>query len=374
MEPSPISNKARILRFIYEEKEGTSKNEIAKQLGLSMPTVFQHIKSLQQAKLIQEGGQYASTGGRKASVMQGIPWVRLAAGLEISRDSVAMVIIDLFCDVLATRHFDLPFSADNGYCVALRQAFDSFLQEAGVEQSALLGLGITLPGIVNTAENLVKFSTLLNLRDMPLDMIQSQFDLPCAFLKSAEAEGMAEIRRFSAEASLFFLSLGPVVGGSFFDGGRLYTGDHGRASLVGHMTLIPEGRPCYCGKKGCVAAYCSSTLLSEFVAGPIDSFFERLRAGEKRVQDRWDEYLGHLAIMINNLRALYDCDILLGGYVGGRIGSDLPRLREMAGALDRYEGHGAYIHVSRYANRATASGAAIQMIDRFLDNEDERYY
>lgn len=374
MDPTPVNNKARILRYIYEEKEGTSKNEIAKQLGLSMPTVFQHIKALQQAKLIQEGGQHASTGGRKASIIQGIPLVRLAAGMEISRDNVAMVVVDLFCDVLATRRIELPFSADAAYCAALRQTFDEFLEEAGTNQSALLGLGITLPGIVNTAENLVKFSTLLKLRDMPLDMIRNQFDLPCAFFKPSEAAGKAEIRLYGAESSLFFLSLSSTVGGTFFDRGHFYTGDHGRASIVGHMTLIPEGRPCYCGKKGCVAAYCSSTLLSEFVAGSIDDFFIRMRAGEERVRDRWDEYLGHLAILVNNLHVLYDCDILLGGYVGGRIGPDLPRFREMAGALDRYEGQGAYINSSRYERRAAARGAAIQMIDRFLDNENERYY
>lgn len=49
------------------------------------------------------------------------------------------------------------------------------------------------------------------------------------------------------------------------------------------MTVIPDGKRCYCGKKGCLDAYCSALNLSELVDGKLERFFES--AGEKRPED-----------------------------------------------------------------------------------------
>ena len=98
--------------------------------------------------------------------------------------------------------------------------------------------------------------------------------------------------------------------------GSLYMGNHLRAGEFGHNTLVPGGRRCYCGKEGCLDAYCSARLLADHADGNLVAFFDGLRDGDAEKQAVWREYLGYLAIAVNNLHMSFDCDVIVGGYVG----------------------------------------------------------
>ncbi|MFQ9799181.1 MAG: ROK family protein [Clostridia bacterium] len=52
----------------------------------------------------------------------------------------------------------------------------------------------------------------------------------------------------------------------------MYTGSNLRAGEFGHNTLIPGGRRCYCGKEGCLDAYCSAKVLSNHTNGNLLEF------------------------------------------------------------------------------------------------------
>jgi glucokinase len=54
------------------------------------------------------------------------------------------------------------------------------------------------------------------------------------------------------------LTLGTGVGGGIVQGGQLVRGAHDMAAEIGHMLLVPDGRRCGCGQRGCVEAYCSA--------------------------------------------------------------------------------------------------------------------
>ena len=64
-------------------------------------------------------------------------------------------------------------------------------------------------------------------------------------------------------------------------------------------------------------AYCSAQVLAAKADDNLEQFFERLDRGDEDLQQVWDEYLEYLAVTVTNLRMAYDCDIILGGYVGG---------------------------------------------------------
>ncbi len=64
------------------------------------------------------------------------------------------------------------------------------------------------------------------------------------------------------------ISLGTGVGGGIVSGGRLLDGHHGNAGHFGHIVVEPDGRPCICGGKGCVEAYCSGKAIEEETGRP----------------------------------------------------------------------------------------------------------
>ena len=72
--------------------------------------------------------------------------------------------------------------------------------------------------------------------------------------------------------------------------------------------------------------------------------------------------------MIHNLRMLFDCRIILGGHVGEYMEAYLPRLQALTRELDPFQDEAGYLTLCRVKTQASAVGAALQYIDRFVDS------
>ena len=86
------NNRSRIARFILREGSA-SKPEIASSLKLSMPTVLQSVKDLMDGGVIEEVGEYESTGGRKAKALSVVPDIRYGVGMDITANHVIKIQI-----------------------------------------------------------------------------------------------------------------------------------------------------------------------------------------------------------------------------------------------------------------------------------------
>ena len=180
------------------------------------------------------------------------------------------------------------------------------------------------------------------------------------FENDANAAEIAE--RPSLHGNSTFLSLSNTVGGSIAFGRTMYLGDNRRAGEFGHVILHPDGRRCYCGKRGCADAYLSALRLAEN-ASSLEDFFARLESGEKKMLKAWNAYLDDLAVLVSNLRMACDCPVVIGGYVGALMEPHLVELRKRAAALDLFGGDPDWIRVSRCGREASAIGAALMMRD-----------
>ena len=180
---------------------------------------------------------------------------------------------------------------------------------------------------------------------------------------------------------MVYLSLSNSVGGAVIsademksnagvrnsdDGSEMYMGDNWRSGEFGHMVIHPEGKICYCGKKGCLDAYCAASNLADLEEGNLRAFFEKLESGHEEYCRRWEEYLKDLAIAIDNLRMCFDCEVVLGGYVGNYMEPYLERLRAMVAAKNIFGGSGDYVRVCRCRDEASAYGAALYQIEQYI--------
>ena len=112
MKASPASNmdvkrrnRANTLRCILS-CERISQMELSQQLTLSWPTILQNVKELAGLGFVQEVGQYESTGGRKAKAYAPVKDARLAVGLDLTRNHVSVVLVDLsgrWCAISGSR-------------------------------------------------------------------------------------------------------------------------------------------------------------------------------------------------------------------------------------------------------------------------------
>lgn len=359
-------NRARIYQYLYENGAQSRKN-IADALGLSMPTVVQNLLEMKAQGLVEEAGMLASTGGRKAVAVQVHRDVRFAVGLDITRSHISVVILNVKGDVLCRRRVYRPFELRSAYFEGIAARVEAAVDAAGIDRARILGVGVSIPAIIVGDGTGVTTSFILG--DITLDHFRAVLPYPCRLCNDASAAARAEQCISGQADSFIYLCLSSSVGGAIVQNGILNSGVNQRSAEFGHMTIVPEGRRCYCGKSGCFDAYCNANLLMRHSDGDLEKFFRLVEQGAVEAVAAWDEYLYYLAVMINNLRTAFDHTVVLGGYVGYHIQRYLPRLRQLVAQRNTFSDDGSYIQTGHYQNfEASAVGAAHLYISEFLRN------
>ena len=355
--------RSRILNYVINNQV-TSKVEVSKNLNLSMPTVLSNVNDLIAKGIIIETGEYESTGGRKAKSIGINPSYRYSVGIVITANHVGIVLVNLKYEIVKFRRVRMKFSPDASYCQELSVLTSEFLKDTEY-QERILGLGISIPGIISQKDHLLIKSHALQLENYSLSFLEQAFDLPVYFENDANAAMMAEdINRYR---NAIYLSLNNTLGGAFCIDGKLFQGENQKAGEFGHMILVPGGRKCYCGKKGCADAYCAASALTDEI-NSLETFMEQLKSGDEAAEEKWSEYLDMLAVLISNLRMAYDMDIILGGEVGGYLAEYMLPLGEKVMEYNGFDHDIRYLRNCSYKREASAVGAAKHFLQDFIKN------
>ena len=360
------NNRNHIFRYI-NKSDITSNPDISYALKMSLPTVTQNTKELIAGGLVVEMGELQSTGGRKAKALTVASNVKQAIGLDITRNHVSVVLTNLRGELLNYDRIFQPFDQSETYYCKVNDILEAFLEKNQVRRERILGIGISIPGIVDLDKKKITFSHVLNIESIPFASISRFFDFPCFFLKESNAGAYAEGIYAEEPQRFFYLSLSNTVGGAIFDQGELIQGKNYRCGEVGHMTLIPEGETCYCGKKGCLDAYCSGRHLTQMTDGDMRRFFLKLEQGQKEYVQLWEKYTSYLAAALNNIHMVLDCDIVIGGYVGGFIEKHMQALYEKVEKRNIFTEEEMFVKPCAYKFEAAALGAALSIIEDFID-------
>lgn len=231
--------------------------------------------------------------------------------------------------------------------------------------------GIGSPGIINTKTGVVCFSNNIRWNDAPLrDDIENALGLPAEIANDAKCAALGEAvygagKGFSRVA---MLTLGTGVGGGFVVNGKLEKGSmyEDASSTFGHMTLVPNGRPCTCGRKGCLEAYCSATAVSQRAQqvlgiSSVKEVFERAKNKETKavwLVENFASYLAAAAVSLANI--LRPQRIVIGGGMSASAKMFLPQVQE---ALKRevYGSEYAPVKVvaAKLGNKAGIIGASL---------------
>ena len=360
-------NHTNIFQFL-RRSSGMTKQDIVSTLQLCLPTVTQNINELQSEGLVSESCSIGNTGGRRAKTYDIVRDARVAIGLDITRNHITVVMVDLTGAIISRTRVREKFERTDAYYRCLGALVEQAASDAGLSGERILGVGIGVPGLVTADHQTVFYGEILNFTGATCAEFSKYIPFPTALFNDANAAGLAESWATGGSVNAFYLMLSNNIGGSVVIGGQVYAGQHLRSGEVGHITIIPGGRKCYCGQQGCVDAYLAATELSSLTDGNLSAFFDLLSAGDERAAAAWDQYLGHLALTANNLNMLFDCPVVLGGYVGEYIGDYMDQVRERAAYLNTFEGNGDYLRVCSYKTEAIAAGAALHFIALFINS------
>ncbi len=356
-------NKARVARLI-SEAGAISKNEVSARLGLSMPTTLQHVKELTEAGYVVENGELESTGGRKAKTLSIAKDAGYAAGMDITMDAILFVLVNMRKELVRKARIRVPFAKDFSYYEAMANWLRVFLEQTGVEEDKILGVGITLPGVVNQKEKLLRHSHVLQVENMSFKGFEELSGYRCEV--ESDAGGAAYAETAGRSGDLVYLSLNDTVGGAILLNQSFYKGAEDRSGQFGHMKRERNGRLCYCGGRGCLDAYCSAKALQGDEPS-LEAFFEKVRKRDRESKRRLDEYLEDLAAAVSDLRMAFGCDILVGGKAGGYLKEFRKELDRKVLECDRLDLDTSFLDFGKCQAEASAYGAAMRLVDRFFE-------
>ena len=359
-------NLSDIYHFIYSTP-GCSKQAIATALAVSLPTVSQHLITLQDEGLIEKCGQLSSTVGRRATAYQIIPTARIAVGIEILSKNIYIVALNLYGKKEAKERYELGFQPNQMYFENLQALVKSFLGTHSFNESQILGIGLAIQGLTAPDGSYITYGKILDCTGLSIRLFSDFFSVPCKFIHDAECASNSELWENPDITDAIYLSLGQHLGGAILINGKLQNGLTGKSGIFEHMTLIPEGNKCYCGNHGCAECYCSGSFLTENKM-ELEDFFHKKEQGDVACQKKWEHYLHYLSMLINNLHLVIESPVILGGHITPYFTEqDIDTIKKNVADRSAFHNDLPYIIHGKCRNDAVTIGAALPFIKEFLN-------
>ena len=304
-----VTVKSKIYRTLHEAKGFCSRQTLAEVCGVSLPTLYRNLDELMEEGLVRFSGEEQSTGGRKAKGLAIVPDARFSVGVSVNEKTLRLVAADLRMQEIAYRllPFDV-YACLEGRAPKVAAELEDFLNSYHLDRTRLLGVCVTIPGLVSEEESRVYFAPALGAQDFPLRDLLGEIPYPLKVDNDASASGHGECFARRSGESMAYLSLENGVGGAVILGGIPYTGKHSRSGEFGHICVEPGGLRCGCGRQGCLEAYCSARRIEQSLGVSPEDFFRGAAEHEPEYEQLLYDMLRHLAVAINNIYLVLNCE------------------------------------------------------------------
>ena len=302
-----------------------SRAELTRKTGFNRSTISALIVQLTELGMVYEsapsGEQRVGRPSPEVHPDQAI--AALAVNPEV--DAVTIGLVGLGGNVIKKIRFEterIPTAREAANIAAaviagMRTELDSSYR--------ITGVGIAVPGLVSTAEGVVRHAPHLGWEDEPIAaMLADATGFPSRAANDASLGAQAEFI-FGAGAglrNLIYLNGGASgIGGGIIANGALLTGAGGYAGELGHTFVRTDGQLCHCGARGCLETEVAQSRLFELLGrsgGEVSQLEEALKiATDPDVHVEVLRQLGYLAIALRNVINVFNPEaIVLDGFLG----------------------------------------------------------
>lgn len=252
---------------------------------------------------------------------------KVKIGIDLGATRIKMALVDKEGRIFYRRQIHTPFNAKrNDLINSIVTNVEEIIIRAGLKKKDVLGLGIGVPGPVDSKKGVVHyFPNIKGWEEVPLkSILQRMLGLKVSLDNDVNAMTLAE-HRFGAgkdALNLVCLTLGTGVGGGIIINGEIYRGSIMCAGEIGHIPINEKGPRCNCRGIACLERYIGNRYILERARRifgkniTLEHLSGLARSGNKKARGIWEDVGKKLATALTGVVNLLNPDkIIIGGGV-----------------------------------------------------------
>lgn len=386
-------NALLIIRTIRQNAP-ISRTELTRRVGLTTASVINITNALTEAGiLVQVGLANGTAQGRKAVMLDVNPDAAYIVGMELNTEAITVGVSNFggtMFDCVRT-----PISSYEGCENILNKivsTVEACLQKSGVDRSKVLGMGMALPGPLDSEKGImINPPNFPDWNNVPIkDILEKRLGLHICCDRETNDAALAEYHLGAAAGykTVFFISLFKLgIGGGVIANGNVLHGFCDGAGEIGHTTVDPAGIQCTCGNYGCLEAMvsgkalvsraqqlyklnvnCGATPGFDVESLKLEDIFRLSAAGDEVCMQVVKQAAAYISIALGNVINLCSPELIV---LGGTMTAMSPQLVQLVREhikAKRYPRHSREIRVieASFGDMTFVRGAIVQALNTFM--------
>ncbi len=252
--------------------------------------------------------------------------MKYCVGIDIGGTKTAVCIADFKGNIIEICKF--PTDAHLGpesLVERIAECYDILSQKANMRPQEIAFAGVASPGPLDIKSGKIVHIATMGFKDVPIKkMLEDALKLPIFLENDANCAALAEtvIGGGKGNDSVVYVTISTGIGCGITVNGKILSGAFSSAGEVGHLTVVPNGKECACGKKGCLELYSSGTSIAKTASAVkgtdinTKTVFELARSGDSQMADIIEDATDKLALGLSHIIQIIDPEVIvLGGSV-----------------------------------------------------------
>jgi len=265
--------KLKIVKHLYVKGAKTNA-DICSRFNISSPTSIAILNELVAEGLVEKQGRGKSLGGRKPELYGLRDGSLFVLSVHMEQFKTRMAIFDNNNQIInGVQTFAIELTPDLGALPQLHEHAQELIRASGIELKKLVGVGISMPGLVDSKEGNNHTYLLTTGEESLQQLLEQQFGKPVFLQNDAKSAALAEYRFGLAhgQRDVLVLSMDWGIGMGVILDGKLRSGASGFAGEFGHIPLVDGGALCHCGKRGCLETVASGSAIVRIAKAGIQA-------------------------------------------------------------------------------------------------------
>jgi predicted NBD/HSP70 family sugar kinase len=354
-----------------------ARADIADFTGLSPATVTGLTAELIDDGLIVEKQEGASRGGRPPILLALDSGGTYVVGIKLAEEHAALALTNLNSDIVAKDTIQLADREPEPISDQLSAGVRGLLRAADVPPGRLLGVGVGVAGIVDSAAGICRVSPHNGWREVPFArLLEERLDCLVYLDNNVNSLTLMEQLYGAGQRARDFLvvTIGRGVGLGIVAKGQVYRGAHGGGGELGHIVIDPDGFLCNCGNRGCLETFIAEPWLLRRAAlnGLQVATPEDLLAAAQANHPVALEVIRNagrlLGLTLANLVNLFNPELIIVSGEGIRMGECLfdPMRQAMRQHMFAQLAEGAQVKIEPVSDESWARGAASLVLNKIF--------